>query len=83
MKVIADFGDFQVVETGIGIDLVDISPVYHRYNIYVDPGKYNKTVRNKKRKRKMDEEEQSAYLACAITFAATMFFIIKWLLFGY
>ena len=83
MKVIADFGDFQVVETGIGIDLIDISPVYHRYNIYVDPEKYNRINRNKKRKKEKDEEEQGAYLACFMTLAVMLLFIIKWLLFGY
>ena len=75
-RVLADFGDFEVVETQTGIDLIDINHVYH-FSDKNDGG--NKKIK----KRKNDKEDIGAYTACFISFLTILLFITKWLLFGY
>ena len=46
MKVLADFGDFQVVETIKSIDLIDISRRYQMVNIVEEKPKKKEKIRN-------------------------------------
>lgn len=75
MKVLADFGDFQVVETIKSIDLIDIS---RRYQIVSMPEE------KPKRKRRYEiTDNRTAYMVVACMFMFVLCAVVHWICFGY
>lgn len=74
MKVLADFGDFQVVETIKSIDLIDISKRYQMVSIPEE---------KPKRKKYGITDNGTAYMvvACAVMFILCA--VVHWICFGY
>lgn len=75
MKVLADFGDFQVVETIKSIDLIDISRRYQMVNIAKE---------KPKRKRKHEiTDNGTAYMVVVCMFMVVLCAVVHWICFGY
>lgn len=78
-KEIADFGDFQVVETQTGIDLISLDRTYH----IPDEKKIVEVEKRDKRKKKKREEDQTAFTVVMFTMIFMMWMIVYWVMFGY
>ena len=75
MKVLADFGDFQVVETIKSIDLIDISRRYQMVNIVEE---------KPKRKRRYEiADNRTAYMVIVCMFVVVLCAVVHWVCFGY
>lgn len=75
MKVLADFGDFQVVETIKSIDLIDIS---RRYQMVSMPEE------KPKRKRRYEiTDNGTAYMVVGCMFVVVLCAVVHWICFGY
>ena len=75
MKVLADFGDFQVVETIKSIDLIDISKRYQMVSIPEE---------NPKRKRRYEiTDNGTAYMVVGCMFVVVLCAVVHWICFGY
>ena len=79
MQVLADFGDFQVVETKNGIDLIDITKAYHM----IDEVEFKEIPKKTKKKRREMTDDQTAYMVIAYMFIVILSGIIWWIYFGY
>lgn len=75
MKVLADFGDFQVVETVKSIDLIDISRRYQMVSIPEE---------KPKRKRRCEiTDNGTAYMVVVCMFMFILCAVVHWICFGY
>lgn len=75
MKVLADFGDFQVVETIKSIDLIDISRRYQMVSMPED---------KPKRKRRYEiTDNGTAYMVVICMFIFILCAVVHWICFGY
>ena len=75
MKVLADFGDFQVVETVKSIDLIDIS---RRYQMVSMPEE-----KQKKKRRYEITDNGTAYMVVGCMFVVVLCAVVHWICFGY
>lgn len=77
MKVLADFGDFQIVETVKSIDLIDISRRYQMVSVNI-PGE------KPKRKRRYEiTDNGTAYMVVICMFMFILCAVVHWIYFGY
>lgn len=77
MKVLADFGDFQVVETVKSIDLIDISRRYQMVSVSMPEEK-------PKRKRRYEiTDNGTAYMVVGCMFVVVLCAVVHWICFGY
>lgn len=75
MKVLADFGDFQVVETIKSIDLIDISRGYQMVSMVEE---------KPKRKRRYEiTDNGTAYIVVVCMFMVVLCTVVHWICFGY
>ena len=75
MKVLADFGDFQLVETVKSIDLIDIS---RRYQMVSMPEE-----KQKKKRSYEITDNGTAYMVVGCMFVVVLCVVIHWICFGY
>lgn len=75
MKVLADFGDFQVVETVKSIDLIDISRRYQMVSMLEEK-------QNKKRRYEITDNG-TAYMVVGCMFVVVLCAVVHWICFGY
>lgn len=73
MKVLADFGDFQVVETIKSIDLIDISRRYQMVSM----------VEEKPKRRYEITDNGTAYIVVVCMFMVVLCTVVHWICFGY
>lgn len=78
-KEIADFGDFQVVETHTGIDLIGFNKTYH----IPDEGKIEEIKRIDKKRKRKKSEEQTAFTVVMFSMIFMIWMIVYWICFGY